>query len=105
MSSSSELPPLSLKDVSTSTQAPMDIDVEISGVTKTNVALDSTTDIQNESIPTPASKETITFFPDQGRNKTMMKYGNCRLLILCSLESSFIFVLAIKYYNTFCKLS
>ncbi|KAL4036161.1 hypothetical protein IC575_004888 [Cucumis melo] len=65
VSSSSELPPLSLKDVSTSTQAPMDIDVEISGVTKTNVALDSTTDIQNESIPTPASKETITFFPDQ----------------------------------------
>lgn len=89
MSSSSELPP-SLKDVSTSAQAPMDIGVENSGVAKTNDALDSTADIQNESIPTPASiKETIAFFPDQGRNKTIMKYGNCRLLILCCLLSSF----------------
>lgn len=53
---------------------PMDVDVEISGDTKTNDALDSTTDVQNESIPAPPSnKETIAFFPDQGRNNTMMK--------------------------------
>lgn len=46
----------------------MDIDIEVSGDTKTNEALDSKTDVQQESIPAAAApdKETIAFFPDQG---------------------------------------
>ncbi|XP_038880676.1 host cell factor 2 isoform X3 [Benincasa hispida] len=64
VSSSPELPPSSLKDISM--HVPMDIEVEISGNTKTNDTLDSTVDIQKESIPAPDSnKETIAFFPDQ----------------------------------------
>ncbi|XP_022921955.1 acyl-CoA-binding domain-containing protein 6-like [Cucurbita moschata] len=63
-SSSLELPPSSPKDISM--HVAMDIDVEISGDAKTNDALDSTADIQNQSILAPPSdKETISFFSDQ----------------------------------------
>ena len=84
-SSSPELPPSSPKDISM--HVAMDIEVEISGDAKTNDALDSTADIQNESILAPPSdKETISFFPDQGTNKTTMKwYTNDTLARLLSL--------------------
>lgn len=60
----------------------MDIDVQISRDTKRNEALDSMADIQKQSIPAPASDKTISFFPDQGINSSMMSWSLCCLVFL-----------------------